>query len=37
MVAWDRATRREVLLALHEYDRLSPEQFFSEHGFAPSR
>jgi hypothetical protein len=36
MVAWDRVTRREVLRAIHEYDRLGPEQFFSEHGFAPT-
>jgi hypothetical protein len=33
MVTWDRVTRREVLCAIHEYDRLGPEQFFSEHGF----
>jgi len=36
MVAWDRVTRRDVLRAIHEYDRLSPEQFFSELGFAPA-
>jgi hypothetical protein len=36
MVTWDRVTHREVLRAIHEYDRLSPEQFFSEHGFAPT-
>jgi hypothetical protein len=35
MVAWDRVTRRDVLRAMREYDRLGPEQFFSEHGFAP--
>lgn len=34
MVTWDRVSRREVLRAIHEYDRLGPEQFFSEHGFA---
>ena len=34
MGAWDRVTRRDVLRAIHEYDRLGPEQFFSEHGFA---
>lgn len=22
--------------AIHEYDRLGPEQFFSKHGFAPT-
>jgi hypothetical protein len=32
MVAWDRVTRRDVLRAIQEYDRLGPEQFFSEHG-----
>jgi len=36
MVAWDRVTRRHVLRAIQEYDRLGPEQFFSEHGFAPT-
>ena len=36
MIQWDRVTRREVLRAIHEYDRLGPEQFFSQHGFAPT-
>jgi hypothetical protein len=36
MVAWDRVTRREVLRAIHEYDRLGSEQFLSEHGFGPT-
>jgi hypothetical protein len=36
MVVWDRVTRRNVLRAIHEYDRMGPEQFFSEHGFAPT-
>jgi hypothetical protein len=36
MVAWDSVTRRDVLHAIEEYDRLGPEQFFSEHGFAPT-
>jgi hypothetical protein len=36
MVTWDRVTRRAVLRAIREYDRLGPEQFFSEHGFAPT-
>jgi hypothetical protein len=35
-IAWDRVTRDEVLRATEEYDRLGPEQFFSEHGFAPT-
>ena len=36
MVAWDRVTRADVLRAIKEYDRLGPERFFSEHGFAPT-
>jgi hypothetical protein len=36
MVAWDRVTRTDVLRAIEEYDRLGPERFFSEHGFAPT-
>jgi hypothetical protein len=30
-------TRDDVLRAIEDYDRLGPEQFFSEHGFGPSR
>ena len=36
MVAWDRVTRSDVLRAIREYDRLGAQQFFSEHGFAPT-
>jgi hypothetical protein len=36
MVAWDRVTRRDVLRAINEYDQPGAEQFFSEHGFAPT-
>jgi hypothetical protein len=36
MVAWERVSRAEVLRAMKEYDRLGPERFFSEHGFAPT-
>ena len=36
MVAWDRVSRADVLRAIKEYDRLGPERFFSEHGFAPT-
>ncbi len=36
MVQWNRVTRREVLRAIREYDRLGAEKFFSEHGFAPT-
>ena len=35
-VAWDDVTHSDVVRAIHEYDRLGPEQFFSEHGFAPT-
>jgi hypothetical protein len=34
MVAWDQVTRSHVLRGIREYDRLGPERFFSEHGFA---
>jgi hypothetical protein len=36
MVAWDQVTHGDVLRAIREYDRLGPERFFSEHGFAPT-
>jgi hypothetical protein len=36
MVAWERVNRADVLRAIKEYDRLGPERFFSEHGFAPT-
>jgi hypothetical protein len=29
-------TREDVLRAIREYDRLGPQRFFSEHGFAPT-
>jgi hypothetical protein len=35
-IPWDQVTRAEVLHAIEEYDRLGPERFFSEHGFAPT-
>src|SRR4029450_6112215 len=35
-VEWDDVTRAEALRAIQEYDRLGPEEFFSEHGFAPT-
>jgi hypothetical protein len=34
MVAWERVTHADVVRAIKEYDRLGPERFFSEHGFA---
>ena len=36
MVSWDPVSRADVLRALNEYDRLGPDRFFSEHGFALS-
>jgi hypothetical protein len=30
-------TRENVVRAIQEYDRLGSEQFFSQHGFGPSR
>jgi hypothetical protein len=36
MIAWDRVTHAHVLRAMEEYDRLGPEWFFAEHGFAPT-
>ena len=35
-IAWDRVSRADVVRAIKEYDRLGPERFFSEHGFAPT-
>lgn len=34
--AWSQVSRDDVLRAITEYDRLGPERFFSEHGFAPT-
>jgi hypothetical protein len=36
MIAWDRVTRAHVVRAMEDYDRLGPERFFAEHGFAPA-
>jgi hypothetical protein len=35
-VNWKAVTRAEVLRSIQEYDRLGPEDFFSQHGFAPT-
>src|SRR5262245_43512626 len=35
-IAWDQVTDADVVRAMKEYDELGPEQFFSEHGFAPT-
>jgi hypothetical protein len=36
MVAWEQVTRAHVMDAIKAYDRLGPERFFAEHGFAPT-
>jgi hypothetical protein len=36
MIAWHSVTRAHVARAMEEYDRLGPERFFAEHGFAPT-
>ena len=35
-IAWDQVGSADVIRAMKEYDRLGPEQFFSEHGYAPA-
>ena len=35
-VVWGHVSRGDVLRAMEEYDRLGPERFFAEHGFAPT-
>ena len=35
-IAWEHVTDADVVRAIEEYDRQGPEQFFSEHGFAPT-
>jgi hypothetical protein len=35
-IAWNQVTNADVLRAIEEYDRLGPERFFPEHGFAPA-
>jgi hypothetical protein len=35
-IAWDKVTHDDVVRALQEYDRLGPQQFFAEHGYAPT-
>jgi hypothetical protein len=37
MVAWDPVTRRDVVHAVEEYDRLGPDRFFAQHGFGPAK
>jgi len=36
MVAWEHVRRDDVVRAMREYDRLGPDAFFAQHGFAPT-
>jgi hypothetical protein len=36
MVTWDSVTHADVVRAIHEYDRLGPDQFYAQHGFGPT-
>lgn len=33
---WNKVSRDDVMRAIQEYDRLGPDQFFAQHGFAPA-
>ena len=33
---WDEVSRDDVMRAIQEHDRLGPDQFFAQHGFAPT-
>jgi len=35
-VGWDQVSHADVVRAIHEYDRLGADSFFSAHGFAPT-
>ena len=35
-IAWEQVTAPDVVRAIEEYDRLGPQHFFSEHGYAPT-
>jgi hypothetical protein len=35
-VEWAHVTGDDVVRAIQDYDRLGPDQFFAEHGFAPT-
>jgi hypothetical protein len=35
-IAWDQVAHADVVRAIEEYDRLGPEQFFAQHGYAPT-
>jgi hypothetical protein len=33
---WSKVSGDDVMRAIQEYDRLGPDQFFAQHGFAPT-
>jgi len=35
-INWSEVTHDDVVRAIHEYDGLGAEEFFSKHGFAPT-
>jgi hypothetical protein len=35
-IDWDVVSNDDVVSAIKAYDRLGPEKFFAEHGFAPA-
>lgn len=35
-IDWSPVTRAEVILAMEDYQRLGPEDFYAKHGFGPT-
>jgi hypothetical protein len=35
-IAWNQVSRADVVRAMAEYDRLGAQEFFADHGFAPT-
>ncbi|NDU72099.1 hypothetical protein GWI34_05590 [Actinomadura sp. DSM 109109] len=35
-IAWSQVTNDDVVHAIEEFDRLGPDEFFSQNGFAPT-
>jgi len=33
---WDEVSHEDVIRAMREYDRLGPDKFFAQHGYAPT-
>jgi hypothetical protein len=36
MVNWSGVTHAHIVKAIHEYDRLGPDEFYAKHGFGPT-